>query len=615
MRMSFSRKSGGKQTFVFDNNQCSSTLTPTTLSIARRLLGFNANRSVARTRGCDIVVCMSFFLPSSRACYRVRILSAIAPLLVMAGAAQAQQQASSAELNARLRAVVAMANSGDEQGALTAVKTVAQQYPHSVQARKIEGMLLEDLGDEQGAAAVYRAALRDAPTDGELNREVGIADLVEGNADEAVVLLRKAAHAAPRDAQALFYLAQAYRKSGDDALALTTIAHAAVLDPKSAPIAQKYAELLMHRGQDAEAESWLERAKAIDPATPMLDYDFAVAAYHRGENGRAAAAVARALQQSPSSPEVRTLDAFVQVKLGAWAQAQAMLESLVRAAPQDASLQLQLGYCQLQQKAYADAVQTLQHARALDPTQPLTHFYLSRADAGLGDSDAAHREGELYQSFLQELSHNDDPAAAAHEQRLIAQMQARLAQSGEAAALQVYTAQIGSTVANQAGGYVQLCAIYLQRGNMLAATQAASHALRIDARARGAHTYLGVIALQQNDLAIAEREFEAELALDPNHPYALAELGVMRYQQGQWQDAIRYLRRSKITLPRFLYMLTDALYRVGDTQRAAIAAESLAAFAHGDPQAIAQLQALLERNGQQSLYAQLARKYALSAPQ
>jgi predicted Zn-dependent protease len=555
---------------------------------------------------------MSFIFLSDRIVGRARRAGSVALLMVVAGSAQAQRSAQLGGVHDRLRAAVAKANAGDEKGALAAVQAVVQQYPHSAQALKLEGMLLEDLGDEAGAATAYRAALQADPRDPELNRQVGIAALVEGHDEEAVALLTKAAGALPRDAQTLFYLGQAYRKVGDDALALKTMARAAALDPKSAPIAQKYAELLMHRGQDKDAEQWLQRAKALDPSTPLLDYDFAVAAYHLGDSERAAASVARALHQTPDNHAVQTLAAFVQVRLGAWAQAQALLEPLVQASPEDASLQLQLGYCQLQQQQDADAIRTLQHALVLDPTQPLTHFYLSRAYAGLGDHEAAHREGELYRNFLQELSHSDDPNADAHEQRLIAQMQAKLQQGGEEAALAVYAATAGDTPTAKAAGYVQLCALYLQEGSVDAAQAAALHALQLDVKARGAHTYLGVIALQRNDAATAEQSFEAELALDPNHPYALAELGAMRYQQGQWQEAIRYLRRSKITLPRFLYMLTDAYYRVGDMQHAAIAAESLAAFARGDAQAIAQLHDLLERNGQQALYTQLAQKYALS---
>ena len=132
-------------------------------------------------------------------------------------------------------------------------------------------------------------------------------------------------------------------------------------------------------------------------------------------------------------------------------------------------------------------------------------------------------------------------------------------------------------------------------------TPTLNRALEIDPMTRSAHLYLGILSLQQGDLSRAEKEFEAELALEANNSLALGELGEVRYRQGRWADAVDLIVKSKTTTPSLLYMLCDSYFRLGETQRGDLTAESLAAYGRGEPQVVQALAGLLNRNGQTEL--------------
>ena len=150
-------------------------------------------------------------------------------------------------------------------------------------------------------------------------------------------------------------------------------------------------------------------------------------------------------------------------------------------------------------------------------------------------------------------------------------------------------------------------ATYLRMNDLPASRRALQHALALDPATKGAYTYLGFIALEQDNLAAAEQAFQAELQGDPNHPEALAEMGEVRYRQLRWEDAVHYLVKSKTGSPRFLYMLTDSYFHLGNIQAANLTAESLAAHAHHQTEVLESLGELLKRNDQSALAARLLR--------
>ena len=500
---------------------------------------------------------------------------------------------------------VAAAEHGNAPQALTLVDTLLQQHPGFVPALKLKGVLLEDSGNQSAAAQAYAAALQLAPSDPELQLKVGTIELVQGHNDKAIDLLHKHLLAVPNDDEALYYLAQAYHRKGDDAQALTSIRRAAQLAPTSAPIAQKYGELLCTSGENTEGLRELERAQKAEPDLPRIQYDLAFASFNNQDLDEAVTYATRATEQSPNDLEAFALLASARVKLAQWSEAEPLLQHVLAARPNDPAILLQLGHTQLELKQYQPAVTTLNQALQADPTQALAHFFLARAYTGLGKPEEARHESELHARMMQEFSFDVPKSAQQHEAAMTEQARKLLAVGKEKEAVQLFLNDSKQAHGTEASAWLGVGATYLRMNDLPASQRALQHALTLDPTVKGAHTYLGFIALEQGDLAAADQAFQTELKGDPNHPEALAEMGEVRYRQSRWEESVTYLVKSKTATPRFLYMLTDAYFHLGNTQAANLTAESLAAHAHNQPEVLNSLGELLTRNDQSALASRL----------
>lgn len=530
------------------------------------------------------------------------LLGALAP-----GRVQAQHPAAAADEAAtrEVQAALAQAEHGDPGGARQRTAAILRAHPHFVPAMKLDAMLLEDGGNLAAANKEYAAALDLAPNDPDLLFKVGLADLLGGDKPQSVARLAKYTALQPGDEEGFYYLAQAYHREGKDEEAVKAIRRAGELAPTSAPILQKYGELLCSNGDNDHALAALTKAQAADPTLPRIDFDLAVASYNNEDLDQAVRYATRARERAPADAEAMALLASAEVKLDKWSDAVPNLQGALAASPNNATLMLELGHCQLELHQNEAALATLHGALQLDPTQPLAHFFLSRAYAAVGNTDEARHEAALHQRMLQEISFALPKAQERQEMELRKQAAALLAAHHEEQALALYAHADQQPGASAGSPYLAVGATYLSMGDAVQAKRALDHGLQVDPRCKGIHAYLGVLALQRDDLTTAAQQFDAELALDGNHPLALAELGEVRYRQGNWNEAIRLLVRSKTATPRFLYLLTDAYFQVGNTAAADITAESLAAYAHAQPEVMASLKDLLQRHGETAVIARI----------
>ena len=539
---------------------------------------------------------------ADRALPRLLLLCAL-----LAAAASARAQHSGDALAAQqVRLALAQAEHGDRAGANERASAILREHPNFVPAMKLQAMLLEEAGDAAAAAKVYAAALEIAPADPDLLFKVGLADLLHGDTPQAVARLAKYTGLEPRDEEGFYYLAQAYHRAGKDEQALAAIRRATELAPASAPIEQKFGELLCSTGDNDKALVVLAKAQQAEPSLPRINFDLAVASYNNQDLEQTVRYATREAQLaqtggptgSLAEAETMALLASAEIKLGEWNEAVPHLQRALAARPKDAQLLLQLGHCQLELHQNDAAVATLHQALELDPTQPLAHFFLSRAYGALGNTAEAKHEAALHQRMLQEISFALPKAEEQQQAELREQATKLLAAGRENEALALYAHADREPVPSRGMPYEAVGATYLSMGDAGKAKQALEHALQMDPRCKGVHTYMGILSLQQNDLAVAAQQFEEELKIDANHPLALAELGEVRYRQGNWNEAISLFVRSKTSMPRFLYMLTDAYFQVGNTPAADITAESLAAYAHQQPEVMASLRELLQSHGE-----------------
>jgi tetratricopeptide (TPR) repeat protein len=167
--------------------------------------------------------------------------------------------------------------------------------------------------------------------------------------------------------------------------------------------------------------------------------------------------------------------------------------------------------------------------------------------------------------------------------------------------LRLYQDQFKGSSATLADAYVFVGKTYLFMGNIPDGLRNLHHALELDPKVRGAHTYEGMLALKDNDLNKAETEFKAELANDPSYQTAIAELGEVRYHQGRWSEAADQIAKSHTMTPELLYLLCDSYFRLGNTNDANLTAELVAAYGHKNTALMDELKNLLRNNGQTEL--------------
>jgi tetratricopeptide (TPR) repeat protein len=505
-----------------------------------------------------------------------------------------------------LQKATKLAQQGNQVDALSLTSALLDKYPDFVPALKLQGSLLERSGQSSEAWRIYQQALSDAPNDAELLLTMGLHLLLGGQNDQAIILLRRRLRLLPMDGESLFYLAQAYHLNGDDELALQSIRNCLRVKTDNPSVWQKYGEILSSSGDNSTALHWLLRARQFDATLELIDYDIAVASFYDMDLRSALKYAAIAAEHYPNDLHILGLYAAVALKLSQWQDAKAIFERILAQKSDDGAALLGLGECELELRNYQTSVNILSHLLQIDPTRIAAHFFLARAFRGLGRISEAQQETDLHNMMMQQISSVPEAKDAERQKAIWDQARLLLTEHHESDALRLAREKPPAPSATRGNAYVFIGAVYLSMGNTQDAIRNLNFALATEPTVRGAHTYEGIIDILQGDLGKAEKDFQAELAHDPNNRLARAGLGEVRYRQERWSDAVNQLTESKTTTPRFLYMLCDSHFRLGEVKSANEAAEILAAYARSEPRIFEALIDLLKRNGQLTLAQQLS---------
>lgn len=528
--------------------------------------------------------------------------------VVVSSTAQAQNPNRAIESPAvrQLHQALELERHGNPQGAMSIVNQLLEANPHFVPALKLKGMLLSDVGEEPAAGPVFEEALELAPNDSDLLLETGIYELTTGDKAEAIRLLEHCIRIVPEDGDAQFYLAQAYHLNGQDSQAMRAIRQSAKIEPDNPGVLQKYGELLCSAGDCQQALEWLKKADTLDPSLPGIDYDLGQTDYKLMDLAGAAENLSHAVDKNPQNINSSALLADTEARLSNWQEAEDDYLRYLSHKPDDADAMLGLGHCELELKDYGTAIDTLHSALKLDPEKILAHFYLSRAYAATGKTEEAEHEAALHHLMMQQTTFVSSAVSEERESAVLPQAQRLLTSHREQDALRLYQQHFKGTSNSVADSYVFVGKIEIYTGDTESGLRNLHHALEIDPRVRGAHTYEGILALKLGDLDKAENQFKAELANDPNYQTAIAEMGEVRYQQGKWQEAVSYLDKSRTMTPELIYMLCDSYFHLNQPSDADLEAETAAVYGRNDPHFMQGLVDLLRRNRQTELADELS---------
>lgn len=540
------------------------------------------------------------------ACLGAALFLSLAGLFGAASATQRSSTSPEAEAASELHQALAAARQGNGSRALSLTDRLLQQHPDFVPALKLKGALLEASGHAAEAQQFYERGLKLTPDDPDLLFKVGVHKLTSGSREEAIALFKRYVHFQPTDGEALYYLAQAYHLTGQDALGLKAIEECIKYKPDEPAVWQKYGELLCSSGDNERGFEWLLKARQANPGLERIDFDLGVASLNRMDLQSAATYAENAAKIRPNDLEAQTLYASIEAKLSRWQDARAAYERVLALKDDVPDALLELGHCELELKQYQQSIETLNHLLDIDPAMVMAHFYLSRDYAGLGNASEAKHQAALHHRMMEQSSFAASALGTEEDKAVWDQAKQLLAEHKEDAAIELFRKNAKGPAASPGHPYFLVGTIYLYAGNPADGIRALRHALQLDPRTRGAHTYLGILDLQLGKVVDAEHEFQTELANDPNYEIAIAELGVVRARQQRWDEAAEQLARSHTRSPALLLTLCDAYFHLGRVQDATLTAEITAAYAHGDKPLMDALALLLNRNHQEELAQRLA---------
>jgi tetratricopeptide (TPR) repeat protein len=547
---------------------------------------------------------------------RVTRLGRLATTLLMAAvfalsshcvlSAQGAGSAPSPAVSQQFHRAFELAQHGDPQHAMVIVQQVLDAVPRYAPALKLKGMLLLDAGHSAQAGATFEEALKYAPNDPDLLFESGVHKLATGDKAYALKLLERCAKLQPRDGDTFFYLAQAYHLNGHNDEAIRAIERSAQLEPDNATAWQKYGELECTGSDCAQGLKLLQKAQRMDPTLPGLDYDIGSADYKLMDLAGAEQSLSRAVAAHPDDVNALDLLASTEIRIANWQAAKEDYTRLSTYKPNDPDVLLSLGHSELELKDYTAAVSTLRQLLRVAPERFVAHFYLSRAYAAMGNTDAAQHEAALHQLMMSQATFIGLSGVEARVSNITAQAQQLLTAHRKEQARQLYLNYPKGTTVVVADSWVFVGKLELYTGDGSEGLRDLHHALELNPRVHGAHTYEGIYDLKLGSLDRAEAEFKAELANDPSYQLAIAEMGEVRYHQQRWQEAVNYLGESKTVTPELIYLLCDAYFHLDRPVDADLNAETAAVYGRHDLQFMRGLVDLLRRNGQSELAGRLA---------
>ncbi|MFN7985379.1 MAG: tetratricopeptide repeat protein [Vicinamibacterales bacterium] len=288
-----------------------------------------------------------------------------------------------------------------------------------------------------------------------------------------------------------------------------------------------------------EAVLSYRHAEALQPTVATWPYLRGHASLRKGDREDAAAAFERALTLKPDYLPARVWLGDVQLDLGKPEAARATFDAALARQPDSAPALFGAGRAALERRAYADAVQHLEHALRIDPRASVMHYPLAMAFRGLGQNDKADEWLRKRGSVAPQLQ---DPML-----------------------------QSASVVLDSAVSYESIGMQALRQQDWTGAVQAFRRGLEVAPDDPSLRYWMASAMIAGGDATGAIGEFEAIVRAHPDYAKAHFSLGAVYDQQGKAADALReYQAAAQFApnLPDAHLRLALALRRSGKADQA-----------------------------------------------
>ncbi|MCY3968916.1 MAG: tetratricopeptide repeat protein [Acidobacteria bacterium] len=258
-----------------------------------------------------------------------------------------------------------------------------------------QGLIAVQAGEFAAAASLFGRAVDADPTNMEARKQLALAHIDAGQFDQAQAAYEELLALDPAQAPAHFELGQLHASRGRPVDAIRHLTTATRLAPDYKQAHYQLALLLERTGQAAEALRSYDRVLALDPAYAEAATRRATALAAAGRPAEGLLILEARVAEAPSDATSLHALSVVLRQQGRLPEALTALERGLAAGPfapaDEARLRTELGGIFAIQGRLRPALNHLQAAQRLDPTQAETSFLLGMVQADLGRAEEAGR--------------------------------------------------------------------------------------------------------------------------------------------------------------------------------------------------------------------------------
>ena len=266
---------------------------------------------------------------------------------------------------------LAMAHQGRAADALKVYEQGLAHDPHWARGLAGRGFALHGVGRSQEGLAALDAALQQDPQLAIAHYYRGVVLRALGRKPEAVAALERAHQLDPVEVGTVLALVSLRQEAGDVPGAERLLRDGMTAAGDDARLSAALGALLLQQQQTAQALPLLESAARRSPTDLDVQGNYGIAEAMSGNLPKAAAAFERVIALDPKSHEGRAQLAVFYAQMGQLDRAETLTQEAIKLQPQSGRYVYQLAMIYDAQGKKTLAQQTLNRARALDPSLPM----------------------------------------------------------------------------------------------------------------------------------------------------------------------------------------------------------------------------------------------------
>lgn len=404
---------------------------------------------------------------------------------------------------------LAMVAAGHPVQAQSDLEQSTRLAPEVLKPHIVLAAVYQQVGKPAAAEEQWRKALAIDPKSEEALD--GLSSLLMNRRDYAAVV--QLLQDAPRTEKLTITLARALGLLNYVEGAGNVLLEAMKLHPDSLPLADAMAVVLVKQDKYQEAINLFQYMEKKHPGDKDVELQLFRLLVLTNHINQARPLGPKLLTEMPHNAEVLYLNGIVQRSMGNYEQAKVYLQQAVALDPNFFNSRYNLGMVLVFLKDWQPAKENLEKAIALGAPQPEVHFELAKALRGMGDSQGAMQEIQLYQK----LKKADDDATQA----------AVSAGQGDRD---------------------------MDAGKLDEAIRQYRDAVQAQPESANYHYKLAVALHRKGDEAGERAQLEAAIKIDPNMAGAQNSLGFLLSRNGDADGAVEHYRLAVQAAPEW----TDA---------------------------------------------------------